>query len=199
MTHIFIDLEMNTIEKENRQPDQAVKHEIVEIGAVKLDNDFNIIDEYISYVKPQINGIAENCTMITGITNEMVSSAPPFNVAILDFISWIGDDDCFTIYSWSNTDKRQLLGECELKNVFDDEIPNPFVNWIDFQKVYSKILGIEQVLSLGNAMSSAGLELVGNRHSALADAQNATALLSLVKTSPILHKAIKPRKKKPNR
>lgn len=183
MIHIFIDLEMNTISKEKRAPNQYIKHEIVEIGAIKLNGNFEVIDSYRSYVKPIYNPIADNCTMITGITDKDVAGAQPFNSEILQFIDWIMHDKKYdeevTIYSWSGTDKRQLLGECELKNVFDDDIDNPFTLWIDFQKTFSSLLGISQVLSLENALNLTQLDFEGERHSALSDAGNCVRLLQL--------------------
>lgn len=187
MIHIFLDLEMNTIEKEKRAPDQTLAHEIVEIGAVKLDSNFDIIDEYSTYVKPSFNGITESCTFVTGITEQTVKDAPHFNIAIIDFIDWIGFGPV-KIYSWSLTDKRQLLGECALKNVFDDDIYNPFTKWIDFQKIYSRLLGLTQVLSLQNAMAITQIPFEGDMHSALADAKNSALLLQIVTDKVALEK-----------
>ena len=54
-----------------------VQPEIIEIYVIKLDNEFNIIGEFESFLKPKYP-ISEKITEITGITNEMVADAPKF-------------------------------------------------------------------------------------------------------------------------
>ena len=50
---------------------------IIEIYMAKLNDDFEIIDEFESFLKPPIP-ISEEITKITGITNDMISNAPSF-------------------------------------------------------------------------------------------------------------------------
>lgn len=45
MKHIMIDLEMNKIKKQYRD-DKKLSNELIEIGAVKMDDDFNEVDRY---------------------------------------------------------------------------------------------------------------------------------------------------------
>ena len=51
LKHIMIDLEMNKIKKQYRD-DKKLANELIEIGAVKMDDDFNEVDRYQSYVMP---------------------------------------------------------------------------------------------------------------------------------------------------
>ena len=51
MNHIVIDLEMNKIVKQIRG-DSKLSSELIEIGAVKMDDHFQVIDTYQSYVSP---------------------------------------------------------------------------------------------------------------------------------------------------
>ena len=48
LKHIMIDLEMNKIKKQYRD-DKKLANELIEIGAVKMDDDFNEVDRYQSY------------------------------------------------------------------------------------------------------------------------------------------------------
>jgi DNA polymerase III epsilon subunit family exonuclease len=50
---------------------------ITEIYIAKFDDDFKIVDEFETYLKP-LAPISEEVTKITGITNEMVKDAPEF-------------------------------------------------------------------------------------------------------------------------
>ena len=55
MQHIFLDFEMNQAPRRgNPNVPTALLHEIVEIGAVKLDADYRQTGKYSAFVKPQI-------------------------------------------------------------------------------------------------------------------------------------------------
>lgn len=79
-----MDFEMNQID--NSHPDELkiCKNEIIEIGAVKLDDTYKEIDSFKTYVKPGITPVTSRITNLTGITNEMVDDAPDLR------LRWIG-------------------------------------------------------------------------------------------------------------
>lgn len=62
---------------ENRAAPLDQQPRIIEVGAVKLDNDFNVIGELNFLVNPEIE-ISNIITKITGITNEVLSNRLPF-------------------------------------------------------------------------------------------------------------------------
>lgn len=51
---------------------------IIEIACVKIDEDFQRLDQYESFIKPPIP-VSEEITRITGITQHQVNSAPTFD------------------------------------------------------------------------------------------------------------------------
>lgn len=57
--------------------DLAEQPEIIEIYCVKIDENFEVLGEFNSFIRPT-NPISEKITEITGITNEMVADAPDF-------------------------------------------------------------------------------------------------------------------------
>lgn len=179
MQHIFLDFEMNPIPKKNKEARTIVRSEICEIGAVKLNEAYEIIDTFSCYVRPQLNQIMLNITQLTGITNQDVERAKELSSALDDFVFWIGDGPV-RIYSWSDTDKTQLVNECLLKKIM---LPKQFRRWMDFQRVYSRLMGLSRrsCLSLSNALGSVEQDFSGSQHSALADAKNSASLLALVK------------------
>jgi len=63
--------------------------EIIELSAIRV-RDNQIIEEFTSLVKPE-NEISDFITRLTGITNEMVKSAPTIKDAIMDYVNFIGD------------------------------------------------------------------------------------------------------------
>lgn len=63
---------------------------IIEIGAVKI-KDGQIIDRLSTFVDPECP-ISEETTKLTSITNDDVKGAPTIEVALPQFLSFIGDD-----------------------------------------------------------------------------------------------------------
>jgi DNA polymerase III epsilon subunit-like protein len=51
--------------------------EIVELYACKLDDEYNLLEEFDSFFKPKIP-LTEELTRIHGITNDMIANAPKF-------------------------------------------------------------------------------------------------------------------------
>ena len=78
MVHIVIDLEMNPVSKTFKDVRRYTTDEVIEIGAVKLDDSYNMIDEFQCYVKPQYGEITKHITKLTGITQETVADKPTF-------------------------------------------------------------------------------------------------------------------------
>lgn len=81
VTFVVADIETTGLSLEN--------DEIIEVGAVKLKNG-SIIDRFASFVKPS-KALPANIINLTGITNEMVSSAPPLKEVLSGFINFLGD------------------------------------------------------------------------------------------------------------
>ncbi len=65
------------------------KDEIIEIGAVKLQNGQEI-DRFSAFVKPN-QTISPKITQITGITNQMVADAKPIEEVLPAFLAFVGD------------------------------------------------------------------------------------------------------------
>ena len=81
MIYVFVDFEMNMIDSEYKKEKKICKSEIIEIGAVKLDEDYNEIDSFKSYVKPAYGTMASRIIKLTGITDDMVEHMAIFRLA----------------------------------------------------------------------------------------------------------------------
>ena len=89
MKYIFVDFEMNPIEGKFKEIRQLCRQEIIEIGAVMLDESYQEVDSFKQYVKPAFSSeITKKYARLTGITTAMVADAPSFNEAIDIFLSW---------------------------------------------------------------------------------------------------------------
>lgn len=98
--------------------------EIVQIGAYKIDNNFNIIDKLVIYVKPIKNQLSEYFTNLTGITNNFINETGlSFKNGIDKFYNFC--KNCKKIFMWGYDD------EILLKNLNYNNINKPIYNeWI---------------------------------------------------------------------
>ncbi|MBQ3061538.1 MAG: exonuclease domain-containing protein [Lachnospiraceae bacterium] len=181
MYHVVIDLEMNEILKEFEEQRKISSYETIEIGAIILDDNYEEIAEYKTYVKPEINEILPPYVDITGITNETVSDSRSFNEVMPEFIDWIynvcGTE--YKIYSWSMSDYHQIKYESKLKKYEDNRVAEMLSKWVDFQEVFGKIIGARKRVSLKDAVFYVGNDFQGQMHDALCDARNTGLLLKL--------------------
>lgn len=171
MVHIFIDCEMNVISKEYKTQRSVCKREIIEIGAVKLDDTGREIDAFTQYVKPEFGRITDYYADLTGITNEKVADAPHFLEAMKRFYDWAGEEE-YTIYSWSDADSIQISREAELKGEDNKQLKRMLAHWVDYQVEFGRLLGIEKKVSLMDAVHAIGEQFEGHQHDALWDARN---------------------------
>ena len=190
MVHIVIDLEMNPVQRSLKEIRRFILDEVIEFGAVKLDENYKQIDEFQSYVKPEFSEITKHITKLTGITNETVADKNTFEVEFQKFFEWIGGWD-MKIYSWSASDIKQLKNECAYK------LPNFDVDrlerqWIDIQKEFDDRIGLHNSLSLKYAVGAMDRNFEGTAHTALADAANAAAILSLMQDDAAFFKTMQP-------
>lgn len=52
--HIILDFEMNPVSKKNAAARAELKREIIEIGAVKLNSKYEVVDRFSCFIKPAI-------------------------------------------------------------------------------------------------------------------------------------------------
>ena len=180
--HIVIDLEFTPIPKNFFEQREIVRNEIIQIGAVLLDSNYRKISTFSTYVRPEFaTQIKPRISRLTGITNKDLVFAPSLSEALVKLTTWIGEEKRTRIYSWSNTDLYQLEDECYLKGI---AFPKCMYRWMDFQKVYGRLIGYRHQLSLKNAVMSANGQVMGAQaHSALYDAMATAELLILITSS----------------
>ena len=183
MNYIVVDFEMNPVDSKYREERKICRCEIIEIGAVIMDESFMVLGEFKTLVKPEYNDcIQKKYETLTGITTQMVYGAPTFAAAYEMFVNWAesyGDD--YEVYAWSDTDYHQLTSEMQLKHYENDEMMRPLDSWFDFQKEFKEKLGLERIPSLGKALNYTGIDFTGHMHDALCDAKNTAELFAIVR------------------
>lgn len=88
MKYVVIDLEMNPIASVYMAERAICKLEVIEIGAILLDEAYQEIGSFVTLVKPYFNSrIEKRYEKLTGIKTSMVESAPYFDDALRMFFS----------------------------------------------------------------------------------------------------------------
>ncbi|MDO4467869.1 MAG: 3'-5' exonuclease [Bacillota bacterium] len=185
MKYVVVDLEMNSVASNFIEERKVCSMEIIQIGAVVLNEEYEIIGSFSTYVKPQYNRYIENMYQrLTGITTYMVKDAPVFKDGLKQFFSWIQTlNDEIEVYAWSENDLCQILREAELKGYEFSNYENVILDyWYDFQEEYEEKTQKHYKCSLVEALSSHGIQLEGKLHDALYDAKNTAKLLKVVRT-----------------
>ena len=179
LKHIMIDLEMNKIKKQYRD-DKKLANELIEIGAVKMDENYDVIDSYKSYVKPDIGIIDTNIEMLTGIRKNMVQNAPGIRKVLENFAEWFPDDVQFV--TWSENDEIQIKREIEAKHLEFEGKDKYYGEWYDCQKTFSEIMNDTKPYKLEEALNLSDVDYDIHLHDGLVDAANTALLFKKMKT-----------------
>ena len=146
-------------------------NEIIEIGAVKLNERLEIVDTFKQLILPKITKkLSGRCKSLTNITNEeLKQNGIPFADAIKDFSRWSrGDGNVFM--SWSNSDLYVLT------NNYQTFLGNLNINFItkycDAQKYCMSFIERENnnQISLADCGEAFGIKIDTDKlHRALTD------------------------------
>lgn len=182
---LVLDLEMNGMRSE-----EIPMGEIIEIGAVLLNDNFEIIREYSTYVRPDDLRISKQVQRLTNITEDDLLTEPKIEEALLGLLSITPDLSKTTLYTWSESDTNAINCELNSKNIHIDSIDSLCESYIDIQKIFGKRVGIENSINLTKAMNMIGLEFNGKEHGALADSINTAQILKEIETNENIKETI---------
>jgi DNA polymerase-3 subunit epsilon len=140
-------------------------HNITEIASIITDGT-SILDTYQTLVKPDGN-IPRNITLLTGITNEMVSSAPRFEDIAKEWLEFSKD----SIFVAHNVGFDLGFIRNQLNALDVDYNPKKLCT----VRLSRKIAAGLPSYSLGNLCNSLGIKIT-DRHRAMGDAKATTTL-----------------------
>lgn len=177
MDYIVVDFEWNQSPYGKGTGKKKLPFEIIEIGAVKLDEDRNIIDTFEAVIQPKVYKKLHHMTHeLTGITQEEVDHGSLFTHTIVDFMLWCGDD--FMFCTWGNTDLIELQRNMKYYRL-EDLLTGP-LKYYNVQKLF-RILHdpLERPsCSLESAVEFFGLPRKGDFHRAINDACYTASIFS---------------------
>lgn len=145
-------------------------NEIIEIGAIKLDEKLNIADTFKQLIKPKLSKkLSSRFKNLTHISAEEINkSGIPFEDAISDFERWSGEGSVFL--SWSNSDLYVLIDN--FKKFMGTSSVDFIKKYADLQKYCQAFIGSNDSNQISLSKCAEMLEITvdsDNLHRALED------------------------------
>ncbi|VYT94536.1 exonuclease [Clostridium tertium] len=168
MKYIIFDLEFNqSSNKEDRV--LQLPFEIIQIGALKLDENFKTISTFNELVKPTVyKTVLCYIQDLTKITDEMVSTAKNFMDIYSEFMNFIGKED-ITFIIWGTVDLRELYKNIIYFNLSTENLPKLYIDIQDYTSKYFKVPGGKRI-GLRNALDLLNIDISSEFHNAFNDA-----------------------------
>lgn len=178
MNYIVIDLEWNGSWSKKAH---GYFNEIIEVGAVKVDEDMRVLGEFRAAIKPVVSKkLSSIVTDLTNITAEELEDGTTFAGMMRQLTKWMGKEPA-TVLTWSTTDLLVLMENCRY---FYGKQEIPFLkNYMDFQVYAQEKMGVDTSQQLGLARAG---EMLGipeddmSLHRALDDSKLTAAILQKV-------------------
>lgn len=171
MDYIILDLEWNQAYYQKAQSVQKklsarLRGEVIQIGAVKLNEKLDICGSYTIIVKPRyFTKVNRHVMLLTGITQQIMDRGVPLPEAIESFRDFCGDD--FAFLTWGPDDIPMLKENLNANSLNYDWIDRVY----DLQSIYSRQIENDgKQHSLEYAMEKLGIEQTLPAHDALNDA-----------------------------
>ena len=182
--YVIVDLEMCKVPKANRLQRYHYASETIQIGAVLVDENLEIIDEFNTYVHPEYGEIDGFIRRLTGISTFDVKDAFKMKEALEKFVDWVPEDA--VCVSWSDSDKLQICHEIAAKHINIPRLNSFLETWQDCQKTFSEKMDSNKQYRLSEALVASDIMFDDNLHDGLVDAKNTAMLFIKMKKEPIL-------------
>lgn len=166
---IVFDLEWNQSPEGKENSIEHLPFEIIEIGAVKMDEHFQMVSTFHRLITPQVyTQLHYKISEVTHLNlQKLEEEGDLFSVVIRDFVDWCGEECRFC--TWGSMDLTELQ-----RNVEYFHLKNPFekpLYYYDVQKLYALWQGnIRDKQSLDHAVEALGIQQSRPFHRALDDA-----------------------------
>ena len=170
---IVFDLEWN---QSSYAPNHRMPHEIIEIGACRVDRDYRVVDTFSAVIRPRLyKKLDKHIKSVTGITEAELEQGRPFSDVFGEFIAWCGED--VRLCTWGRDDFPVLK-----RNAAFFMTPMPFEPPVDAQLVFAHacLHSAHQQMNLHNALDAMEIVVDVPAHRAVYDAQCTAALLARI-------------------
>lgn len=182
MEYIILDLEWDSV---YFPPEKRFINQILQIGAVKLDENLTVTDTFSVNVSSSLsNRVTSRFTKLTGITSEMMWSGIPFERAVEKYNAFCADAD--VTLTWSDSDLYTIV-ENE-KILLKDKLEFEIKSYLDLQKLVQDELYNKGYESKNQVALEAAAEFLGvdteeyELHTALDDCRLSAKLFEICYT-----------------
>ena len=175
MHYVVMDLEWNQCPQGKKKENPKLPFEIIEIGAVLLDENFREIGQFAESIRPLVYRRMHYRTReVLDIELKDLKKARSFSSVIRDFFSWVPEDAKFC--TWGPSDLLELqrnMAYYRLKS----PLPFPLL-YYDVQKLFSLLYDDgKSRLSLAKAAEALGISSDRPFHHAVDDAYYTALIL----------------------
>ena len=184
MNFIVMDLEWNQGNASPSVTGTPVPFEIIEIGAVKLNSDRVMVDEFSELIKPQIYKTMHYMTgKIVHLKIQELKNERPFTEVMQQFLDWCGEDPIFC--TWGPQDLFELQRNMTYYG-FDALSDGP-LKFYDVQKLYAlEHEPDNKRLALETAIDQLGIDKDIPFHRAFSDAYYTAKVFTEIKRDDTL-------------
>ena len=188
MDYIIFDLEWNQSSHpgEVDENGNALPFEIVEIGAVKLNENRDMIGEFSELIKPQIYHEMHYITSkLIHLQMEQLEKGRPFVEVMEEFLEWCGDDCIFC--TWGPLDLLELQRNMRYYNMLP--LSDRPIKFYDIQKLFSIAYEDKKSRrSLEYAIDMLGIHKDIPFHRAFSDAYYTAQVFDMIEDPAVLEK-----------
>jgi len=165
LNYIVLDIEFNGRKFASPHP-----MEVIEIGAVRLDESLRDTNTFAAFIKPvyfaKLNSFIKKKT---GIPQESIDTAARFPKVIADFRSWLDAvPGPITFVVWGGEDIKRIVQDVRMHKL--DETYWTQTPSLDLLKGFLLTQGLKNDVSVEGALDMLGIEASGAAHRALDDA-----------------------------
>ena len=147
MNFVILDLEWNGTYSRRLK---GFMNEIIEFGAVKVDECLHVLDTFDALVRPQVGKkISGKIKTLTNITNEELANGLQFMQVMSRFRKWMGDA---VLMTWGTSD---ILALIENSRYFCGSERIPFLKqYVDLQSYCEQMLHYDATKQMGLSTSA---------------------------------------------
>lgn len=191
MNYIIFDLEWNQSSRSDNSSDtdhdeRPLPFEIVEIGAVKLNESRDMISEFSELIKPQIYHEMHYITSkLIHLQMKQLEKGKPFLEVMEQFLEWCGEDCIFC--TWGPLDLLELQRNMEYYNL--PPLSDRPIRYLDIQKLFSIAYEDKKSRrSLEYAIDMLGIHKDIPFHRAFSDAYYTAQVFDMIEDPEVLEK-----------
>lgn len=155
MEYIILDLEWDSV---YYSPEKRFINQILQIGAVKADENRNVIDTFsVNICSALSNKVTSRFAKLTGITSEIMRAGIPFEEAVKKYNSFSAGAD--VTLTWSNSDLYTIIENEQL--LLKDRLKFEINSYLDLQKLVQQEMYVKGYECKNQVALEAAAEFLG--------------------------------------